>query len=196
MKLICIGDSFTRGFGVKKKENWVSHTNIDGVEVMNMGINGDTTSGMLARFRDDVISEKPNYVLITGGTNDFISGSDCAIPQNNYMAMVHQAFHSGIIPVVGIEPGFSPENVREDWAVFSDFQKVFDKQMQLGVWLKKMCKTFGVFHIDFYEGLDRVTQNVSEKDMFIDGLHLTADGHKLIAGIVNKELQNIIFGKD
>lgn len=194
MKLICIGDSFTRGFGVKKKENWVSQINIDGVEVINMGINGDTTSGMLARFKNDVILEKPNYALITGGTNDFISGSDCAIPQNNYMAIVHQAFHSGIIPVVGIEPGFSPENVREDWAEFSDFQKVFDKQMQLGEWLKKMCKTFGVFHIDFYGELNRMTQNVSEKDMFIDGLHLTADGHKLIAEIANKALQNIIRG--
>lgn len=195
MKLVCIGDSFTRGFGVKKKENWVSRINIDGLEVTNMGINGDTTSGMLARFRNDVVLEKPNYVLITGGTNDFISGSDCSIPQNNYMAMVHQAFHSGIIPVVGIEPGLSPENVREDWAAFSDFQKVFDKQMQLGRWLKKMCTTFGVFYIDFYEELNRMTQNISEEDMFIDGLHLTADGHKLIEEIANRALQNIIPGK-
>lgn len=195
MKLVCIGDSFTRGFGVKKKENWVSRINIDGLEVTNMGINGDTTSGMLARFRNDVVLEKPNYVLITGGTNDFISGSDCYIPQNNYMAMVHQAFHSGIIPVVGIEPGLSPENVREDWAAFSDFQKVFDKQMQLGRWLKKMCTTFGVFYIDFYEELNRMTQNISEEDMFIDGLHLTADGHKLIEEIANRALQNIIPGK-
>lgn len=195
MKLICIGDSFTRGFGVKKKESWVSQISIENADVINMGINGDTTSGMLARFRNDVVLEKSNYVLITGGTNDFISGSDCSIPQNNYMAMVHQAFHSGIIPVVGIEPGFSPENVRADWAVFSDFQKVFDKQLQLGEWLKKMCKTFGVFYIDFYEGLNLVTQNASEKAMFIDGLHLTAEGHKLIAEIANKALQNIILGK-
>ena len=80
MKLICIGDSFTRGFGVKKKESWVSQISIENADVINMGINGDTTSGMLARFTNDVILEKPNYVLITGGTNDFISGSDCSIP--------------------------------------------------------------------------------------------------------------------
>ena len=124
MKVICLGDSFTFGFGVKKQDCWVSRLDIDGYSFVNKGINGDTTSGMLARFERDVVSENPNYVLITGGVNDFISGSSLQIPQNNYMAMVHQAFHRKIIPIVGISPGFDPDLMRKDWAAFQDFHQV------------------------------------------------------------------------
>lgn len=193
MKLVCLGDSFTKGFGVKSTENWVSQIEIENIEIINRGINGDTTSGMLARFNNDVVSEAPNYVLITGGTNDFISGSDCGIPQNNYMAMVHQAFHNGIIPVAGIEPGFSPQNIRKDWAAFGDFREVLNKQLQLREWIKKMCRTFGVFYIDFYEELKKETQGLPEKNLFVDGLHLTAYGHELIAEIAERAFRDIVL---
>ena len=85
--IICLGDSFTRGFGVRKKENWISQSYPENTTLINAGINGDTTSGMLARFSRDVIEHRPDYVLITGGINDFIVGSSLDIPKNNYMAM-------------------------------------------------------------------------------------------------------------
>ena len=84
--IICLGDSFTRGFGVRKKENWISQAYPENTTLINAGINGDTTSGMLARFSRDVIEHRPDYVLITGGINDFIVGSSLDIPKNNYCA--------------------------------------------------------------------------------------------------------------
>lgn len=194
MKLICLGDSFTRGFGVKKKESWLAQLSLDldNVEIINMGINGDTTSGMLARFNSDVVSHKPNYVLITGGTNDFISGSSCEIPQNNYMAMIHQAYHHGIIPIIGIEPAFSPSSIRNDWAMFSNFDSVLDKQLSLRDWLIRMSHTFGVFFIDFYESFFNETLYHPEKEYYIDGLHLTSEGHNIISEIAMKELNKIL----
>lgn len=192
MKLICIGDSFTRGFGVKKNENWISQISLENTDIINKGIDGDTTSGMLARFNGDVISQTPNYVLITGGMNDFISGSNCEIPQNNYMAMVHQAFHNGIIPIVGIDPGFQPSSVRQDWSMFSNFDLVLKKHQQLRTWLKQMCHTFGVFYIDFDKLFSEATSNLPKNNYYLDGLHFTAEGHKIIGSIAESFLANIL----
>jgi lysophospholipase L1-like esterase len=39
------------------------------VNVLNRGINGDLTSGMLERFSEDVVNEKADYVIKLGGAN-------------------------------------------------------------------------------------------------------------------------------
>ena len=86
MKLICIGDSLTFGYGVHLSQRWTRLCAQEtGWELVNEGINGDTTGGMLARMQGGVLAElregglgagRP-YVLLMGGSNDvFYSGSD------------------------------------------------------------------------------------------------------------------------
>lgn len=193
MKLVCLGDSFTKGFGVNPNESWISKLSIDKIDIINMGINGDTTSGMLARFHKDVVSHSPKYVLITGGTNDFIAGSSCEIPQNNYMAMIHQAYYYGIIPIVGIEIYCTPNEIRADWLKFSNFTEVYKKQRQFHTWLINFCHTLGVFYIDFEEAFKKEITPRRSCEYFSDGLHLTIAGHKIIKKIAVAELTNIFF---
>ena len=72
MRIVCLGDSFTQGFGVEEQECWVSLLNREMPwEFVNKGVNGDTTTGLLARFHRDVVEEKPRYVFLDGGFNDF-----------------------------------------------------------------------------------------------------------------------------
>lgn len=181
MKIICLGDSFTRGFGVRKQENWISNIHIDNMTFVNKGINGDTTSGMLSRLHQDVIDKSPGYVLLTGGINDFITGSSVEIPKNNYMAMVHQAYHNMIRPIIGIEPGISPDTVRSDWAAFADFNEVMKKHIELRTWLLGFSRTFGVPCIDFFEELEHIKSLYTDKDFYVDGIHMTKEGHKYMA---------------
>ena len=74
--LICIGDSLTAGTDIPVGHTWpelVSHTlNMD---VINCGIGGDTTTGMLARFHQEVAVRRPAFVFIMGGTNDLWWGA-------------------------------------------------------------------------------------------------------------------------
>jgi len=52
MKLVCLGDSLTYGYKIKPSEAWPSliiSQKCDNVEVLNKGILGDTTGGMLAQ---------------------------------------------------------------------------------------------------------------------------------------------------
>lgn len=193
--IICLGDSFTRGFGVRKKENWISQAYPENTTLINAGINGDTTSGMLARFSRDVIEHRPDYVLITGGINDFIVGSSLDIPKNNYMAMAHQAAAQRIAPIIGIAPGFSAGQIRSDWAAFSDFGKVSEKHLLLRLWLHSFASTFHFPVFDFYAGFESFkaqTGQLFQNDLYLDGIHLTASGHKAIAENVTHMITKLL----
>lgn len=105
MKLVCIGDSLTFGYGVPAKENWVSLIKEPlQMEVLNKGANGDTTSGMLSRSYEDVIKNHPNYVIIMGGSNDFMSNRSLKIVTDNITLIVKDAVNYKIISIIGIEP--------------------------------------------------------------------------------------------
>ena len=67
----------------------------------NMGIGGQTSSQISARFNSDVVSYHPSIVLIEGGVNDIAQNST---DQNGYIAnmksMLDSCVAAGIIPVV------------------------------------------------------------------------------------------------
>ena len=193
--IICIGDSFTQGYGVDLEDKWIANISIPETYFINCGINGDTTSGMLARFKYDIIEKHPDYVLITGGINDFIAGSCLDIPQNNYMAMIHQAAAARIFPIIGIAPSFIPENIRNDWAAFNDFNAVKSKQLQLRKWLIHFSKTFHLPVIDFYAGLEKYcneNQGINASLLYSDGMHFTKEGNNLISDIATQKFKKIL----
>ena len=67
---VAIGDSIT---ALPTRYNWPRWLDVDDVRsrcVNNAGTPGNLTSQMLARFSRDVLSYKPDFVLIMGGTND------------------------------------------------------------------------------------------------------------------------------
>jgi len=62
-RIICHGDSLTEGKDIEVAYRWPSLLqNALGTEVINTGIGGDTTAGLLSRFATDVIPRKPDVV--------------------------------------------------------------------------------------------------------------------------------------
>lgn len=82
MKIVCFGDSLTRGVSFVKgrlriiKENYpqvlqqLFSENNESVSVVNKGVFNDNSNLLLNRLEKDVIDEKPNYVIIEVGGND------------------------------------------------------------------------------------------------------------------------------
>lgn len=191
MKIVCLGDSLTYGYGVPRKENWISLLNKSGpVNYINKGINGDTSGGMLARFGRDVVEEKPNMVIIMGGINDFIIGSGIETVRTNIMAMVHQAYYHRIIPVVAVPVRFDIETISEDWADFADFKETAEKTKLLRSWIIDFGKVFHTECLDLYDGFAARTQG-EYSGYFVDGLHPDKKGHKIIAEIVGDKIASI-----
>lgn len=63
-KIVCLGDSITRG-GYPKHLGEILH-----VEAINAGIGGNPSKSGLARLQKDVLAQKPDAVVILFGTND------------------------------------------------------------------------------------------------------------------------------
>jgi len=83
MKIICFGDSLTRGVSIVKgrlrilKENypaflqeWFQQKHEDDIKVVNKGIFNADSDLLLTRLDKDVIEEKPDYAIIEIGGND------------------------------------------------------------------------------------------------------------------------------
>ncbi len=88
-KIICHGDSLTEGADIEPAYRWPSllQNALGGIEVINTGIGGDSTAGLLSRFTADVVSHKPDTVILLGGTNDFWWD----IPVNMVMANLYSS---------------------------------------------------------------------------------------------------------
>lgn len=188
MKIVCLGDSLTFGYGVSKSKNWVELLNVKGsAQFVNKGISGDTSGGMLSRFHKDVIEEKPKYVVIMGGVNDLIAGASLGVVQANIMAMVHQAHHYKIIPVLATSIMLDIDNIRKDWAELSDFKTLNESILEYRDWMMKFSGTFSVDIIDVFTKFHDVVKG-DYKRYFIDGIHPTEEGNKILAAIVQSNI--------
>ena len=181
--LYCLGDSLTFGPGVAKSQKWTTLAQSDDLHIANLGIPGDTTAGMLARLQKLLPEAKGKAVLLLGGSNDiFFTGSDlCA--RNNMAAMVHQLLANGCRVYVGLPLPIDAAAAPKKWATLADFAKANETLQDYRNWLITFCAAFDVPVVDFAQ--DYVNRN----DLYLDGLHPNAEGHKRMADRLSEALK-------
>lgn len=195
MKLICIGDSLTYGYGVHPPQRWTRLCAQEtGWEIVNEGISGDTTGGMLARLQrlfpelraDSICAEHPR-VLLMGGSNDvFYSGVDTGA-RANMGTMIQQLLGIGVLPLVGVSLPIDEMHTPKAWAAVVDFPAAAVCIKGYCAWLKRYCATFCVPYIDFRADFLRPDGTV-RAELLLDGLHPTPEGHQLIAARLSELL--------
>lgn len=179
-RLYCLGDSLTFGFGVRRQERWTNLLQEYGWQAVNYGCNGDTTAGMLARMQAVLADQPRGKVLVMGGSNDIFYSGDLAGAKANMGAMLQQLLAAGFEPVVGIPLPAVAENAPSQWAQVVDFVKAQSLLTEYCAWLKTFGTSFGVATVDFYgDFVDE--QGKPKAELFLDGLHPTAEGHRLMA---------------
>jgi len=185
--LYCLGDSLTYGLGVRVSQKWTTLAAAGGLRVVNMGVSGDTTAGMLARLQTltaqpvyHLPPEERPFVLLLGGTNDiFFSGSDTAA-RSCMAAMVHQLSAAGYRPLVGIPLPIVAEAAPQKWAELADFAAAEETLAAYCQWLLRFCAAFDIPTVDFRK--DYVNQDGTVcRELFADGLHPNPEGHKRMA---------------
>jgi acyl-CoA thioesterase-1 len=91
--IVAVGDSLTEGFGVGVQQAYpfLLETRLrkDGFpcKVINAGISGETTNGLLSRI-DRIIRLKPDIVILCTGANDGLQRMDIRRIRNNITQMV------------------------------------------------------------------------------------------------------------
>lgn len=102
MKIICLGDSITWGFPFGPQESWVEMLQRKlQVEIINRGINGNTTSDMLQRFDRHVLQAEPTHLILMGGINDVVGQEPYDVIVRNLQIMIDKALDAGIIVIIG-----------------------------------------------------------------------------------------------
>ena len=182
--LVCHGDSLTHAGELERRSIWPSlvETRLT-VNVVNSGIGGDTSAGMLSRFYPAVVQHRPDFVLIMGGTNDLWWDLDLKVIRANIFTMACQAEHHDIVPLVGLPLPIAVEKARrQEFAAPPDgYERCVEKLAVLVEALSQSAKQHDILCLDFYHPFcDR--RGVAIGKYFLDdGLHPNAAGHRLIA---------------
>lgn len=110
-KVLAIGDSITRGYGAdghgypeQLQDLLRASAGRAGVQVVNMGLDGERSDGLLARIDAAIAANAPAVVLITTGGNDLLRRVDEASVRSNLGAIVQQVRMAGAWPVVFAVP--------------------------------------------------------------------------------------------
>lgn len=199
-KLVCIGDSFTEGLGVDKTNAWPALLQKElGVEVINKGISGDTTGGMVGRFTHDVILQNPSHVLIIGGGNDLWWDVSKNVMLANMYAMIKQALHHQIVPIIGASgSGFDPSKVDPEavWEPIAGYDTLKEHGAEYAQLLSSMAKSNGFKFLSF-QGIFLNEQGKVDQKYFegIDGLHPNEVGHQKIAETAARFLREQVLEK-
>jgi lysophospholipase L1-like esterase len=194
--IVCHGDSLTEGADLNSNSTWpLLVENQVKVKIINSGIGGDTSGGLLGRFYHDVVRHKPQMVLIMGGTNDLWWDLDINLIQANIFAMTCQAEYHGIAPVVGLPLPLFLENIRQQkmMAPIGGWENCIRKLAQLVEALATSAGESDIACLDFYHLFVDDRGEVLGKYFLEDGLHPNKDGHLLMAAQAAQFLQSTFY---
>ena len=177
-KWVFLGDSLTYGYGVQRRQTWISLCQEQSnVEMVKAGVTGDTTGGMLARFRDDVVSRQATHVFVMGGANDIFLSGEIGAAKANLGAILYQSLSGGMIPVIGLPTPIHPMVAESPWGRLFNYTKAAEKMEELCCWLIQFTSAFGISVVDF-----RTVFGVPpDQRYYIDGLHASVLGQQKMA---------------
>jgi len=194
--IVCHGDSLTEGSDLENNYTWPQLVeNQIQVTVLNRGIGGDTSGGLLSRFYPEVVQHQPEMVMILGGTNDLWWDLDINMILANIFAMTCQAQHHNIVPLVGLPIPMVVEKAgKQDFAApEGGYDRCVEKLAALAKALARSAKQNDTACLDFYHPFCDKSGNAKAKYFLDDGLHPNEAGHRLMAEITVEMLKDRLF---
>lgn len=178
-RVVFLGDSIT--------DYWKLADYFSSKSYINRGIDGQTTSQMLVRFRQDVIELHPAVLVVLAGTNDVAGVTGHTRNEEieaNYVSMAELArlhhirvIFSSLLPV---------HNYTKD-AIESFALRPSERILALNAWLKNYCAKNGLVYLDYYSALVD-DQGKLKRDLSDDGLHPNASGYKVMTPLAEKAI--------
>jgi lysophospholipase L1-like esterase len=159
--IIFLGNSITEG------GNWSEL--FPDKKILNRGINGDITSGVLARM-DEIVRHQPSKVFVCIGTNDIAAGIKEETTLSNYDAIIEKLqkespstriFVQSILPV-------------GKWVIFGHDN---DKINHLNPKIEQVCKRRGVSYLDI-NNIMKGEDGYLKKSYTNDNLHLMGEAYQ------------------
>ncbi len=220
LKIVAFGDSLTFGHGIEKNENkWTSIIERElNYEVINSGINGNTSTQGLSRIKEDVLVYKPDYVIVNFGMNDHFM-NDYNIPKTpldgyraNLIKIAELIIAEGGTPVFVIPhkilegekgddngKGATYYYGRHPYKFYRDVEGANSQLKRYCDVIKEVAETLKLPLVDMYSA----TENLNPHEFLItlensseeDGVHINDQGARLYGENIIKKLNEIIKTK-
>src|SRR5687768_17131294 len=178
-RVVFLGDSLTAGLGVDADQAFPAlvgellRQESRPIEVVNAGVSGDTTAGGLRRL-DWLLRQKPDIVVVGLGGNDGLRGLELKTSEDNLRAIVSKSRDAGAsVLLLGmlIPPNYGPEYTAQ-------FREIYPRVA------KETDAALVPFLLEGVGGDPRLNQP--------DGIHPTAEGHRLVASNVINPLRDLL----
>lgn len=179
--ILIFGNSLTAGLGVEPEEAFpaIIEDKIDSLglpyKVTNAGLSGETTAAGKARI-DWILKQKVDVFVLELGANDGLRGIPVSETENNLQSIVDQVkakYPEAKLIMTGMQV---PPNMGAKYA--SEFSVIFKKIAN------KNNMALVPFLLENVGGVPKLNQS--------DGIHPTAEGHKILAENVWAVLQEVL----
>ena len=171
---IFLGNSITE-FG-----NW--RKLVGDSSVVNRGIAGDVTFGVLKRL-DDVIARTPSKLFIEVGINDVAKGIPAGVIAKN-IATIALRVHAGSPKTILFVYSLLPVNETAK----AEYPEVYEKKgdiTRVNKYLEENARHAGYRYVNLYPLFSDNTGSL-KAEYSVDGLHLNETGYRLWAGLMKK----------
>lgn len=167
--VVFVGDSIMQEFCVHEMLSLP-----DGISIHNRGIGGDTTSGLLERVRNSILSLKPAVVFILIGTNDLNASDYNEEVSIANIRRIHAISADELPEAKLILIGILPTNPDVDAATVAVRTAV--KIRRFNDLLHRLADECGCAYVDLHPVLSDAKGYLRE-DFTRDGLHLRPSGY-------------------
>ncbi len=178
--VVAIGDSLTANGG------WTEDvSDIIGTDIINSGMGGDTTSGVLSRFDRDVTAYDPDIVLIMIGANDLMSSGFSQSKVNSYRTNLGTLYDKCV--AIGAQPIFMTHNKIKTSAFDSEsryaaFGGIVGATEAMANTVKSVAAEKGALVIDNWS----YWKNLDETQYLIDTCHPNGAGYDMYVSVISE----------
>jgi len=196
---VCLGDSLTVGYQSPSPYGGYAETpytdmlepmararlqelGLKGYEAffINKGINGDSTDGMLGRFKTSVEAERPDYVIIWAGINDLYAGREPRRVMENLKRLYAKTLEVEAEPIACT---LTPTEADD---------RMNTRITELNALIVKHCDGEGIRVVDLFSSLAGPDGRLSPV-YSNDGVHLSPQGYAAVARTVFDEVVSFIL---
>lgn len=177
--MVFLGDSLSAGLGLAEDEAYPAvlagllAERGRSVHLVNAGVSGDTTAGGLARL-DWVLRQRPAVLVVELGANDGLRGQQLEGVESNLREILRRGKASGAqVLLVGMR---IPPNYGQDYT--DHFAAIYPR----------LAKELGVDLVPFLLADVAADPRLNQSD----GIHPTAEGHKIVARTVLPYLEHVL----
>jgi acyl-CoA thioesterase I len=186
-RVVFLGDSITDYW--KLAEYFLGKPYI----VINRGIDGQTTSQMLVRFRQDVIDLHPAVLVVLAGTNDVAGVTGHTRNEDieaNYASMAELArlHHMRLVFASLLPVNNYTEDAKESYAL-----RPRERILALNSWLKNYCAQNGLVYLDYFSAMVD-DKGMLKRELSDEGLHPNAAGYRIMAPLAEKAIAKASTG--